>query len=110
MSAQDMSFDGLQERLAALQETTAQLKELIDRLADLKFQPGSVPLGTEDEDNVVTELSSEISQILREADEDLELLQEEVTDLRSGRPGSEQEHIKNRLKDGVKRLEGDLKR
>lgn len=103
------SFDTLQERLAALQETTGQLKELIDRLANIKFQPGSVPLSNTDEDNVVTELSTEISQTLREEEEDLELLYEEIIDMRSGRPGSDAEHRKTRLKEGVQRLETELK-
>ncbi|KAL2154778.1 hypothetical protein VTH82DRAFT_3454 [Thermothelomyces myriococcoides] len=103
------SFELLQERLTALQETTAQLRELIDRLANVQFQPGSVPLGASDEDNVATELSTEINQILREEEEDLELLQEEITDLRSGRPGSEAEHRKTRLKDGAQRLQADLR-
>ncbi len=121
------SFETLQERLIALQETTGQLKELIDRLANLKFQPGSVPLpttlnltssigslgsiGSNDTDspNAATELSSEISQILREEEEELELLNEEILDLRSGRPGSDAEHKKTRLRDGVKRLETELK-
>ena len=111
-----MSFEALQERLAALQDTTSQLKELIDRLANLKFQPGSVPLSSsissldEKESNVATELGAEINQILREEEEDLELLQEEIADLRGGRPGSEAEHNKTRLKDGARRLEGELKR
>lgn len=104
-----MSFEGLQERLTALQETTSQLKDLIDRLQNLKYQPGSVPL-VSDEDNVGTELSSEISQILRDEEEDLELLQEEVEDLRDGRPGSETEHNKTRLKDGTERLKQELRR
>ncbi|KAK4156954.1 hypothetical protein C8A00DRAFT_40643 [Chaetomidium leptoderma] len=104
-----MSFESLQERLAALQETTSQLKDLIDRLANIKFHPGSVPLSTSDEDNVATELNTEISQILREEDEDLELLQEEIIDLRSGRPGSDVEHRKTRLKDGAQRLQTELK-
>jgi protein transport protein SEC20 len=103
------SFESLQERLAALQGTTGQLRELIDRLANIKFQPGSVPLNTSDEDNVATELSAEISQILREEEEDLELLQEEIIDLRSGRTGSEAEHRKTRLKEGAHRLESELK-
>ncbi|KAL2184161.1 hypothetical protein L209DRAFT_781778 [Thermothelomyces heterothallicus CBS 203.75] len=103
------SFELLQERLAALQETTAQLRELIDRLANVQFQPGSVPLSTSDEDNVATELSTEITQILREEEEDLELLQEEIVDLRSGRPGSEAEHRKARLKDGAQRLQAELR-
>ncbi|OLN88716.1 hypothetical protein CCHL11_01795 [Colletotrichum chlorophyti] len=104
-----MSFEGLQERLTALQETTAQLKELIDRLQNLKFEPGSVPLGAGEDVGAAAELSSEISQILREEEEELELLGEEVEDLRGGRPGSEAEHTKARLKDGVGRLIEELK-
>lgn len=103
-----MSLEGLQERLTALQETTAQLKNLIDRLQNTRFQPGSVPLFA-GEENDATELSAEISQILREEDEDLELLQEEIEDLRGGRPGSEAEHAKTRLKDGVERLKRELR-
>ncbi len=105
-----MSFEALQERLAALQDTTSQLKELIDRLATLKFEPGSLPLSSDDDNNIATELSGEINQILREEEDDLDLLREEVTDLRSGRPGSEAEHSKARLKDGAARLEKELKR
>lgn len=110
-----MSFDALQERLTALQETTAQVKELIDRLATLNFQPGSVPLssnndGDEDDENVATELSAEISQILREEEEDLELLVEELADLRGGKEGSEAARRKERLREGVERLQGDVKR
>ncbi|KAF9879916.1 hypothetical protein CkaCkLH20_02727 [Colletotrichum karsti] len=104
-----MSFEGLQERLTALQETTSQLKELIDRLQNLKFQPGSVPLGADEDSTVSAELSSEISQILREEEEELELLGEEVEDLRAGRPGNEAEHTKTRLKDGLDRLRQELK-
>ncbi|KAB5580821.1 hypothetical protein GE09DRAFT_1279673 [Coniochaeta sp. 2T2.1] len=105
-----MSFESLQDRLSALQETTSQLSTLITRLSSLKFQPGSVPLDSSPEhDNVATELSSEISSILREEEEDVELLSEEIADLRSGRPGSEAEHVKARLEDGVRRVEGELK-
>lgn len=103
------SFESLQERLTALQETTSQLRELIDRLANIQFRPGSVPLSASDEDNVATELSTEIGQILREEEEDLELLNEEIIDLRSGRPGSDAEHRKTRLKDGAHRLQTELK-
>lgn len=108
-----MSFDALQDRLNALQETTAQVKELIDRLARLDFQPGSVPLPENndgDDENAATELSAEINQILREEEEDLELLVEEVTDLRGGKDGSEAARRKDRLKEGVGRLEGEVKR
>ncbi|KAK3341600.1 hypothetical protein B0T25DRAFT_585746 [Lasiosphaeria hispida] len=122
------SLETLQERLSALQETTGQLKDLIDRLATVKFQPGSVSLpsnmnmsssisslgsiggGAEDESShVATELSSEINQILREEEDELELLSEEITDLRPARPGSEAEHRKTRLREGAQRLEGELK-
>lgn len=112
-----MSFEALQERLAALQETTAQVQELIDRLAALDFQPGSVPLPVgsgngddADDENVATELSAEINQILREEEEDLELLAEEVTDLRGGKDGSEAARRKERLREGVGRLEAEVKR
>jgi hypothetical protein len=105
-----MSFEALQERLAALQATTAQLQELIDRLSNLKFQPGSVPLGVDEDSSVSGELSAEISQILREEEDELELLLEEAEDLRGGRPGSDAEHHKARLKDGVDRLQRELRR
>lgn len=106
-----MSFEALQDRLQALQETTSQLQTLIDRLANLKIQPGSVPLSStaEDGNNPASELGLEINQILREEEEDLELLIEEIADLRSGRPGSETEHAKARLKDGTERLEAELR-
>lgn len=110
-----MSFDSLQERLTALQETTAQVRELIDRLANLNFQPGSVPLPGgdglgEDDDSVAAELSGEIGNILREEEEDLELLGEEITDLRGGRDGSDAARQKERLRESAARLEGEVKR
>ena len=134
-TASSSSFESLQERLAALQETTEQLQGLIERLATIKFQPGSVPLSAtpslsmnmtssisslgsivsgeenveEEDPNVATDLSAEINQVLREEEEELELLREEVIDLRSGRPGSEAEHRKARLREGVQRLERELK-
>lgn len=109
-----MSFDALQERLTTLQETTSQVKDLIERLAKLNFQPGSVPLpqggDAEDDENVATELSTEINQTLREEEEELELLEEEAMDLRGGKEGSEPARRKERLLEGVKRLDGELKR
>src|ERR1700753_850184 len=103
-----MSFQTLSERLTALQESNAQLKELIERLATIKFQPGSIPLDNE-EGNVMTELTSEIQQTLKDQDEDLELLQEDVYDLDSGRHGSELELQKDRLDQAVKRAIRELK-
>ena len=86
------------------------LQELIDRLANFNFQPGSVPLNSAEDDNVGTELSNEINQILQEQEEDLELLQEEIIDLRPAKPGSTRQHDKERLKDGTTRLKAELQR
>lgn len=142
-----MTLDSLQERLAQLQETTAQLKDLIDRLATLRFQPGSVPLDAsvaslaldvsittaEEGQNAAAELVAEIAQAVRDGEDDLELLREDVAAVRvprRGAPGeegggvggrkrvslhdspggSEVERVKGRLEDGVRRVEGELKR
>ncbi|KAI0151920.1 Sec20-domain-containing protein [Hypoxylon sp. NC0597] len=101
-------FTDLQDRLTVLQDATNQLKELIDRLANFNFQPGSVPLGVSEDDHVGSELSSEINQVLREQEEELELLQEEIIDIRPGKPSSELQHDKDRLKDGATRLGEEL--
>lgn len=107
-----MTFDSLQERLAALQETTAQVQELVDRLASLKFQPHAEHDRAKDEDDehVAAELSAEIGQTLREEEDDLELLAEEITDLRGGKEGSEAARRKERLREGLARLEAEVKR
>ncbi|KAI1744265.1 Sec20-domain-containing protein [Xylaria scruposa] len=101
-------FADLQDRLNVLQDATNQLKELIQRLANFDFQPGSVPLGAADDDHVGSELGSEINQVLREQEEELELLQEEIIDLPPGRPGSTLPHDRERLKDGAERLGQEL--
>ncbi|KAH7170920.1 Sec20-domain-containing protein [Dactylonectria macrodidyma] len=97
-----MSFEGLQERLVALQETTTQLKDLIDRLAHLKFEPGSVPLTTDEENSVSGELGAEITNALRDGEEDQELLQEEVEYFRGA------EHDRERLREGVEKVGKEL--
>ncbi|KAI0204740.1 Sec20-domain-containing protein [Astrocystis sublimbata] len=101
-------FAELQDRLNVLQDATNQLNELIRRLANFDFQPGSVPLGAADDDHVGAELGSEINQVLREQEEELELLHEEIVDLPPGRPGSTLPHDRERLKDGVERLGQEL--
>lgn len=123
--ALDKRFKDLQDRLAALHDATGQLRELIDRLASFNFQPGSLPLATGDGDedeNVVSELGTEINQILREQEEDLELLREEVADVRPVRrpatatatataaAAADMAHDKERLRDGLERLGQELKR
>lgn len=100
-----MSLRDLDERLTALQETTTQLRELIDRLAKLDFQPGAgLPLDMDDESSVSGELSAEIGQILRNGLEEQELLTEEVQFVRP--EGAE----KMRLREGVERLGSELAR
>lgn len=93
-----MSFESLQERLAALQESIAQLRELIDRLANLKYDGDT---GNEDDSG---ELSLEISQVLRDGQDDLKALREEVGYVQAG------EHDVERLKEGVEKLGKDLTR
>ncbi|KAI0543113.1 Sec20-domain-containing protein [Xylaria digitata] len=101
-------FTDLQDRLNVLQDATEQLKELIHRLTNFDFQPGSVPLGTAADDNVGSELSLEINQILREQEEELELLQEEIIDIRPGKSSGALQHDKDRLNDGAERLAQEL--
>ncbi len=57
----------------------------------------------------MTELTSEISQTLKDQDEDLELLQEDVLDLDAGRRDSDLELQKDRLDQAVKRAIKELK-
>ncbi|KAF4631273.1 hypothetical protein G7Y89_g6856 [Cudoniella acicularis] len=103
-----MSFEAVSQRLTALLESKAQLKDLINRLATIKFQPGSIPLDNE-EGNAVSELTLEIQQTLKDQDEDFEILQEEVLDLNPGRPGSELEQQRDGLDQAVKRAMKELK-
>ncbi|CAM1506946.1 Fc.00g065870.m01.CDS01 [Cosmosporella sp. VM-42] len=96
-----MSFEGLQERLTALQETTVQLRELIDRLAGVKVEPA---VGTEDESASSGELSAEIAQVLRDGQEELKVLGEEVQFVKAD------EHDRERLEEGVEKLGKELAR
>jgi len=104
-----MSFEAVSERLAALQDTNAELKRSIERLATIKFQPGSVPLDNE-EGNVLYEMQADIQGLMKEQEEDLENLQEDVLDLNPGREGSDLEKKRNTLDRAVKRAMGDLHR
>jgi protein transport protein SEC20 len=86
---------------------------LITRLAKLPIQPGWSPT---DESNARTELSSEIHQNLKEQEEALELLKEEIEDFcntsngvsKAGGVGAEKEREKARLRAGAERLGEDL--
>jgi protein transport protein SEC20 len=103
-----MSFEAVSDQLNILKEANVQLKDLIDRLANINFQPGSVPLDDDDE-NVATELTSEIHQTIKDQDEDFELLLEEVRDLDAGRENSELAHQKEELLSNVTRSISELK-
>lgn len=104
-----MSFEAVSQRLNELQETNKQLKELIERLATLKFQPGSIPLKNEEDDSVVGELKSEIRQIIREQFDDFALLKEDVIDLNRVKHNSELQAQKGGLEQAVQRAENELK-
>ncbi|PHH68404.1 hypothetical protein CDD82_590 [Ophiocordyceps australis] len=90
-------------RLTALQESTLHVETLIDRLVKLEYQPGSVPLGTEEDDSLRAELIAETVQVLRNAQEELELISAELGFLEPG-------HDKERLTEGVERLGAHLVR
>ncbi|EKD19273.1 uncharacterized protein L3040_009287 [Drepanopeziza brunnea f. sp. 'multigermtubi'] len=104
-----MSFPIISERLQTLQESNAQLKGLIERLATINFQPGSVPLSSDDgEGNALQELAQEISQTIREQDEDFEIMREEVEELDVGKKGSERDVQKAELRGAVVRAVREL--
>lgn len=104
-----MSFEVVSERLRVLQESNTQLRDLIERLANLNFQPGSVPLDG-DEDNAKVELTSEIYQTIKDQEEDLTILQEDVIDLDLGRSDGELQEQKALLDRAVKKSMEELKR
>jgi protein transport protein SEC20 len=104
-----MLFQSLNERLTALVDTTSEIQELITRLATLKFQPGSVPLEG-DEGDVSQELSTEIGQTLREQDDELEDLTQQVKDFYPGRPDSERARQRERLDEMVSRAQQGIKK
>ena len=104
----EMSFEAVSDQLRTLQGANTQLKALIDRLANTNFQPGSVPLNSQD-GNVVTELTTDSNDRIREQDEQLELLLEEVHDLDAGRENSELAQQKDQLLSNVTRAIKDLK-
>ncbi|ORY08201.1 Sec20-domain-containing protein [Clohesyomyces aquaticus] len=104
----------LTNRLNALSESNKHVLQLIQRLSKLDFQPGSVPLNSEDGD-VRLELSAEIHESLKQLEEDLELIRQEVEDIVQGIGGiarrreSAKENERNRLAVLLARLTEDLK-
>ncbi|KAI1260110.1 Sec20-domain-containing protein [Xylariaceae sp. FL1019] len=106
-AALEKRFADLQDRVNLLQDAANQLDDLIQRLATFNFQPGSVPLAAPEDTDVASELADEIGQVLRDHEEDVELLREDVLDLQ---PRATSRHDKARLDDGVDRLGRELQR
>ncbi|KAF2756737.1 Sec20 domain-containing protein [Pseudovirgaria hyperparasitica] len=104
----------LSSKLTTLSESNKTISTLVHRLGKLNFQPGSTPLHG-DEGDVRVELSSEIHDNLKQQEEELELLKQEVEDVSAGsrapnkRRDSEKNRDKARLVVQVARLEEDLK-
>lgn len=113
------SSSQLSQSLQSLSESLKTTNTLILRLAKLTFQPGSEGL---DESNTVrVELSQDVHESLKQHEEDLELLKQEVTDLTASngpqfynprRRDSERDRERNRetarLESQVVRLGEDL--
>src|SRR4051812_7600949 len=102
MPAVPSTTQSLTNRLNALSESNKAILKLIQRLSKLDFQPGSVPLSSEEGD-VRLELSAEIHESLKQLEEELELLRQEVEDAVQGsgstsrRRDSTRENEKSRL-------------
>lgn len=106
-----MSFESLNARISALQETTKHVSILIERLRKIDFQPGSLPLDLDDveeEGNVVAELSQEIRDSLKEETESLELLEQEVGDIPGGKQGSHAGLLKEGLEQLLSKAQRDV--
>jgi protein transport protein SEC20 len=100
----------LEERLNVLHEAHRVTLQLINRLANLKFQPGSLSLDNE-EGNIRTELTTEIHENLKKEDEELEILKQEVQDTAesSARRDARKEQEQKRLTVQVARIVDDFK-
>ncbi len=110
-----MTTSSLSTRLTSLFEAHRQTLHLIARLSKLPIQPGSSSLDSEDGDARL-ELSAEIHQNLKDQEEELELLRQEVEDLTSTsswsasrRRDSEKDRERLALEAQVARLGEDLR-
>jgi protein transport protein SEC20 len=107
-------LQALEVRLATLHDTHKSTVQLINRLSNLKFQPGSLPLA-EDEGNVRNELTTEIHDNLKKEDDELEILRQEVQESAytnhstSSSRDSEREKEQSRLAIQIARLSEDFK-
>ena len=111
-----MNTQALTLRLQSLSDAHKQTTQLINRLSKLPAQPGSSP-SYPDAADARQELSAEIHQSLKEQDEDLELLRQEIEDQTNTvswtsaarRRDSERERDRTGLAARVARLGEDLK-
>ncbi|RMY16542.1 hypothetical protein D0868_00249 [Hortaea werneckii] len=104
----------LAHQLTALTDALKTTNALITRLARLSFQPGSEPLDTEN--SVRVELAQDIHDSLKQLEEDLELLQQEVDDdghsataSKARRETTDRERERGRITASVTRLGEDLR-
>ena len=103
----------LSQQLSQLSDSLKATNNLIARLSKLTFQPGSEPL--DGAGSVRVELAQDIHESLKQLDEDLELLKQEVDDLSSNSSGysrrrdTEQDRERARLNAQVVRLGEDLR-
>ena len=104
-----MSFETLSARLSELQETNRQLGQLIERLATLKFEPGSIPLTSEEDDSILGELKTEIRQIIGEQFDDFVYLKDDVFYLNGAKHNSEIQAQKAGLEQAVQRGQNEVK-
>lgn len=111
----------LTNRLNSLSESNKAILQLIQRLAKLDFQPGTIPATSSNsansaEGDVRLELSAEIHESLKQLEEELELLRQEVEDVVQGaasaagrRRDSARESERLRLEVLLARLTEDLR-
>ena len=107
-----MSTQKLSIRLSTLSDSLRTTLQLISRLSKLSFAPGSTPL--EGDGDVRVELTQDIRDSLKQHEEDLEYLSQEVEDLtvsggRHSRRDSNKDRDRARLAAQVARLGEDLK-
>lgn len=99
-----------QTRLTALTDQVKQTSILITRLSKLSLQPGSLPLSPSAADpDARLELAAEIHASLKEQDEALELLWQEVEDYVPQARGQDREREKAGLRAQAGRIAEDLK-
>ena len=109
-----MTTSSLSARLTTLSDSNKAILQLVHRLSKLSFQPGSLPLNS-DEGDVRVELSAEIHESLKQLEEELELVKQEAEELTAGavssarRRDGERDRERSRLAVQVARLGEDLK-